>query len=297
MLIKYWAAIAALGCLWGTSFPLNALVLQELGPKSIAAFRMALGALGCWGYLALSGRLQRFTVRQMAELTAFGIFTFTLPYLFFAHALQHIASGMTGIINAATPALTVAVSHYWPGGERATLLKTLGVIAGGAGIVLLSLPLIDGGQSTALWAMALALCAPLTGAISINIVPRFRDMDKVALVAMALTGGALAVLPFALWTENVPSGLSLSGLASLSMLGFVNTAAAFIVLYGLLPKVGTANVSVSTLIAPPVSLALGIWLLGEPLLSEHLAGMTVILFGLILIDGRLLQKRRQGRVL
>lgn len=287
MPFRYWAAVAVLGCLWGTSFPLNAFLLQELDPMSIAAARMLLGALGCWGFVLLSGRLRRITLRQMAELTAFGIFTFTLPYLFFAYALQHIASGITGIINGATPALTVLVSHFWPGGERATPQKSLGVLAGFAGIAVLTLPLLGSSQATAVWAVLLALGAPLTGAISINVVRRFRRLDHVVLVAVALTGGGLAVLPFALAWESWPQALSLPGWSVLSMLGLVNTAAAFIVLYTLLPKVGAANVSVSTLIAPPVSLVLGICLLGEPLHAEHLAGMAVILFGLLLIDGRL----------
>lgn len=264
---------------------------------TVAAARMLLGALGCWAFVLISGRSIRITGRQMAELTAFGVFTFTLPYLFFAYAMQHIASGMTGIINGATPALTVLVSHFWPGGERATPQKSLGVLAGFSGIAVLSLPLLYGGQASALWAVLLALGAPVTGAISINAVRRFREMDQVVLVAAALTGGGLAVLPFALQAEVLPASLSRPGWGALMMLGLINTAAAFIALYALLPKVGAANVSVSTLIAPPVSLALGIWLLDEPLFAEHLAGMAVILFGLLLIDGRLLRVRGMRRVL
>lgn len=297
MPLKYWAAVAVLGCLWGTSFPLNALVLQELGPISVAASRMALGALGCWIFVAASGRLRGIALRQWAELAAFGVLTFAAPYLFFAFAMQHIASGLTGIINAATPAMTVLVSHFWPGGERATVQTTLGVLAGFAGIAVLSLPLLGSGQDSALWAVALALCGPVTGAVSINVVRRYREMDQVVLVAAALTGAALAVLPFALHGEDIPARLSLPVTAALSMLGLVNTAAAFIGLYILLPKIGAANVSVSTLIAPPVSLALGIWLLGEQLFSEHLAGMAVILFGLLLIDGRLFRFGRGTGVL
>jgi drug/metabolite transporter (DMT)-like permease len=276
---------------------MNAFLLQELQPMSIAAARMLLAALGCWVFVLVSGRLHHVTLRQAAELTAFGIFTFTLPYLIFAFALQHIASGMTGIINAATPALTVLVSHFWPGGERASLQKSLGVMAGFAGIVVLTVPLPGGGQATVLWAVLLALGAPLTGAISINVVRRFRKLDQVVLVAVALSGGALAVLPFALASDTWPEALSLPAGAALTMLGLINTAAAFIVLYMLLPKIGAANVSVSTLIAPPVSLALGIWLLDEPLYAEHLAGMAIILFGLLLIDGRLFKFRGKTGVL
>ena len=44
-----------------------------------------------------------------------------------------------------------------------------------------------------------------------------------------------------------------------------------------------------TLIAPVSALLLGVWILDEQLMPEHLLGMLAILFGLLLIDGRIIR--------
>ena len=75
------------------------------------------------------------------------------------------------------------------------------------------------------------------------------------------------------------------------MIGFGLTSAAFIIFYWVLPRVGPTNVTLPTLIAPASALSLGVLVLGEPLAASHLAGFGAILFGLLLIDGRLFRRR------
>jgi drug/metabolite transporter (DMT)-like permease len=198
---------------------------------------------------------------------------------------------VAGIVNATTPALAVVVSHFWPGGERATVLKSMGVFCGFLGIVLLSLPILESGQSSEVWAVLITLCAPLCYAFSVNIARSFRDMEPVVLVAIALTGSTAAIAPVALWSEGVPIITRIETWASLVMIGFVLTSAAFIAFYWVLPKVGPTNITLPTLIAPVSALFLGTWILGETLLAEHLWGMAAILLGLLLIDGRILRWR------
>ena len=70
------------------------------------------------------------------------------------HQAAGHCSSVAGIVNSPRP-LTVLVSHFWPkvlgGGEQASLLKSLGVVAGFAGIVLLSLPILRTGEGSQIW--------------------------------------------------------------------------------------------------------------------------------------------------
>lgn len=287
MALKYWAVIFGLGISWGMSFMFNAILLRELGPLSVSMGRVGLGALGCWIYVLASRKPVKITLHRACALLGFGVLSYAAPFAFYAMGQQHIASGVVGIINATTPAFAVIVSHFWPGGERATALKSLGVLCGLAGIVVLSLPVLQSGQTSELWAVLLTLCPPICYAFSVNLARAFRDMEAVVLVALALTGATLAITPLALWSEGLPVITRIETWVSLAVIGLILTAAAFIVFYWVLPKVGPTNITMVTFIAPISALMLGSWVLSERLLPEHLAGMAAILVGLLLIDGRI----------
>lgn len=293
MALKYWAVILILGIGWGMSFALNAVLLRELGPVTISFLRVALGALGCWAWVLLARRPVRLSVRRAAALTGFGVLSYAGPFAFYALGQQHVASGVAGIVNATTPAFTVAVAHFWPGGERATLHKVAGVACGLCGIVLLSLPVLGQGSGSEAWAILLILCAPVCYGFSMNIARSFGDLQPVVMAAVALTGAAAAMAPLSLWLEGVPAATRPETWAALAMIGFVLTSAAFIALYWVLPKVGPANISIPTMVAPVSAILLGTWLLEEALQPAHLAGLAAILSGLVLMDGRLFRFGRK----
>ncbi|MQY42144.1 EamA family transporter [Epibacterium sp. SM1969] len=293
MALRYWLIIIILGVGWGMSFMFNAILLREFGPFTIAAGRVGFGALGCWIYLVASGRSGRLPVKMALALAAFGALSYAAPFTFYALGQQHIASGVAGIVNATTPAFAVVVSHFWPGGERATTFKTMGVLCGVMGIVVLSLPLLQQGQGTAVWAVIITMGAPVCYAFSVNLSRMFLGIDRVAMVAWALLGGFLCQLPLVLVLEGVPQSLSVQALGSFVFIGFVLTAAAFIVFYWVLPKVGPTNITLPTMIAPASALFFGSFILREPLGWSHAMGFGLILFGLLLIDGRLFRARLQ----
>ncbi|MQQ08637.1 EamA family transporter [Epibacterium sp. SM1979] len=290
MALRYWLIIIGLGMGWGMSFTFNAVLLRELDPLSITAGRVGLGALGCWIYLVARGVNWRVPAQRAASLMAFGVLSYALPFTCYAVGQQDVASGVAGIINAMTPALTVVVAHLWPGGERATWLKSAGVLTGLVGIVVLSVPMLLDGGASAGWAILITLGAPLCYAFSVNLARSFADVDRVAMVSWALLGAALVQVPLAFLVEGAPQSLSPAAWGALAVIGFGLTSAAFIVFYWVLPRVGPTNITLPTMIAPASALFFGSYLLGEPLSISHGVGLFAILFGLLMIDGRLFRK-------
>ena len=157
--------------------------------------------------------------------------------------------------------------------------------------MILSLPILQSGEPSAIWAVLVTLGAPLCYAFSVNVARQFRDMEAVVLVAWALSGATVFILPLAIWSEGLPGALSAQAWGALAIIGFALTSAAFIAMYWVLPRVGPTNITLPTLIAPTSALTLGVLVLGEPLALSHLMGLAAILFGLLLIDGRLFRRR------
>ncbi|GAB4388425.1 DMT family transporter [Albidovulum sp.] len=290
MPLRYWALIATLGILWGSSFLFNQILLREIGPLTVSLGRVGLGALGCWAWILASGRDARLPAGTVLGLFLLGLVFFALPFALYPLSQRHIGSGVAGIVNAMTPVMVVVVSHLWPGGERANWRKALGVMAGLAGIVTLALPVLRQGVNAEFWAILTALCAPLCYGIATNLARRFRAIDPTIIAAWSLTGAALAMAPVALGLEGWPVITRAETWVSLAMIGFVLTSAAFIAFYWLLARAGATMTSTVTFIAPVSAVLLGVGVLGEALLPAHLAGMALIFLGLVVIDGRLLRR-------
>ncbi|WP_284163733.1 DMT family transporter [Frigidibacter sp. SD6-1] len=294
MPIRCWLLILTLGILWGGSFLMNAVLLRELGPLTVSLGRVGVGAMGCWAWVWISGRAARLPPRTVGGLFLLGIVFFAIPFALYPVAQRHLPSGVAGIVNAMTPVLVVIVSHLWPGGERAMAARALGVATGFAGIVLLSLPYIGAGQMPALWAILTALLAPVCYGIATNLARRFRTLDPSVLAAWSLSGAALFILPLALIFDGMPRITRAETWGALLTIGLLLTSVGFTLFYWLLARAGATATSTVTFVAPISAVALGVHVLGEPVLWQHLAGMAVIFAGLLMIDGRLVSWLRRG---
>lgn len=287
MTARDWLLILFLGAIWGCSFIFNAVLIREIGPLWVSAFRVTIGAAGCWMFLAMLGKpIPRDPVLWM-KLGALGLLSYAIPFALFPLAQAHVASGVAAIVNALTPIMTVIVSHFWIGGEKATRGKSLGVLAGFTGAVVLASPALANGGDSQLWAIGACLLATLCYALSLNITRSFKDVEPTAFASIALTGAAVVSIPAALLTEGLPVITRAETWGAALAIGLISTAFTFQIMYRILPRVGATNFSATTFIAPVSAIILGVSLLGEVILPTHILGMLAVFVGLLLIDGRL----------
>ncbi len=293
MLLRYWVLIVVLAIGWGSSFFFNEILLREIGPMMTSIGRVGLGALGCWVWILVRRERVRVTRAQVVALTIFGMFQYAIPLTVYPITQQFITSSMAGIINAMTPIMVVIVSHFWAGSEKATWNKSIGVLLGFAGIIIVVSPSFQGLGASNPWAMLATLIAPVCYAVALNLIRGLDGISRTVVTAVSLTMASLVLAPIALAIEGVPQIQLLETWLALAFIGLVLTSASFILLFWLIPKVGGTTASTITFIAPISSICLGVLLLNEVLELVHLIGFGVIFAGLIAIDGRLLRRREK----
>lgn len=296
MALRDWLWIILLGAIWGSSFLFNDILVQQLGPLWVSAGRVGTGALGSWAFFFIFRKRLPRGWRIYGQLFVLGLLNYAIPFALFPLAQEHMASGVTAIVNAMTPISTVIVSQFWPGGEKATWNKSFGVLAGFSGIAILALPALGQGGSSELWAIGAAFSATVCYAFALNYARSLAKIDASVIAAIALTGATLAAAPMAFLVHGAPHMLNLTGWAALLGSGLLATAFAFQIMYRLLPRIGATNFTVTTFLAPISAIILGVSFLGETILPTHVLGMTGIFLGLILIDGRLWRRLRPARV-
>lgn len=295
MASRDWFWIVLLGAIWGSSFIFNAVLIREIGPLWVSGLRVGIAALGCWVVLfALRKPIPR-DPRLWVQLGLLGLLAYAIPFSLFPLAQAHVASGVAAIVNALTPIMTVIVSHFWIGGERATRTRSFGVLAGFSGVAILASPALAAGGNSQIWAIGACLLATLCYATSLNITRSYKHIEPTAFAAIALSGAALATVPVAFFAEGMPVIARAETWGAALGLGLVATTLTFQVMYRILPRVGATNFSATTFIAPVSTIILGLSFLGEAIQPTHLLGMTAIFIGLLLIDGRLPRWLRQRR--
>lgn len=286
MAARYWIILFAIGAAFGGSFAFNEILLQSYGGLTVSAARVAFGASGCWVWTIATGRAVRVSMDHIPGLAVFGAFQFTAPFAVLPIAQVHISSSAAGIANAMTPVAVLLISHFWPGGERATLQKLCGAAMGLGGISLLMLKADPDSVSDARY-IGIAILAPVSYAIALNLVRKLRGIDLVAMLTWSMTFGAAIAIPLALIVDGAPAHPSLQTLGILVILGVGLTSVTFLVMYSILPTIGATNLSLLTFVAPIFAMMIGIFVLGEVLLPNQLTGAAVIFLALLVIDGRI----------
>lgn len=287
MTAKAWGAICALAVVWGGAFFFTEVLEPHLGPYAIAHLRVAIAAAGLWLLGLASGRTPSFVWIRWRDYAIAGLITFAIPFTCFAWAQTQLTGGMTAVMNAMTPIMIVVVSHFYPGGERATWLKAAGVAVGFLGVALLVAPSAEAAATGPLAAKLVALIGPFFYGIAGNYSRRFAREDPTITVTGTMTCAALWTLPVALVLDGPPGAPPLEIAWALLGLGLLSTALAFRAFYAWLPIIGATNFSIVTFLVPIAAMALGAAFLNEAITVAQIGAMGVILIGLVLVDGRL----------
>ena len=290
-----WLIVILLGVTFGSALYFNAILLRDLGPIAVSFARVGTAAVASWAFILVTRPSAIFPAHQFMPLAILGVFTFAIPLLAYPLGQQYLGAGMTGIVNAMTPAMTVAVSQFWPGGERVNALKIAGVVTGIIGIVLLMTPAMGSGGQSEIRGILIVLLAPFGFAVSFNLIRNISGVAPAVMATWAFTAGAVVVGVAMLILEGVPNVPGAQAWGQIAIVGVLLTAVTYQVAFAILPRAGALKVASITYVAPVSAVILGAVLLEEQLTMLHFAGMTVIFAGLVLIDrGRLQERVKQA---
>lgn len=291
-----WGLIAALSILWGSAFILIEIGLRSVPPNTLVFARMALAVPPLLLLLHLKGERLPRDLKRWAMLALLGLLNVVLPFILFYWGMTQISTGLASILNATTPLWGVVAAHFLTRDERATPARIVGVMFGVAGIaVMIGIDAFEG-ASTAILAQIACLVATLSYAIASIYGRRFADsgMTPLAVATGQILSSAIIMLPIALisdamWTLPMPG---MSFWLATGAIAIFSTSLAYYLYFQLLESAGASNSLLVTFLIPIVAIMLGVSVLGERVSVDQVAGVALIAVGLILLDGRVLARRR-----
>jgi drug/metabolite transporter (DMT)-like permease len=282
--------------IWGSSFLLIAMGLDTLTAGAVTFLRVGLGAVTLWlvrVYRLVSGRRPASArsfggdpiIRGDWPLIVFVSFVWVaVPFTLFPLAQQHINSAITGLLNGATPVFVAVVSVVLTR-VVPSRRQLVGIAIGFIGLVLLSLPSINDGQSQAR-GVALVLLATVCYGVAINVAaPLQRRYGAITLMSWVLGLATIWLIPIGGrgLGDNVWAARSL---VPVLVLGVVGTGAAYWIMSTLVGRVGSIRGSLITYLIPVVSLILGVLVRSDQVAPLALVGAVLITVGALLASRR-----------
>lgn len=282
MSLRGWLLFAAMSIIWGIPYLLIKIAVEGVSAPMLVFVRTAVGAVVLLP-LALSRTAWKPVLAHWRPVLVFAFFEIITAWLLLSDAERQISSSLTGLLIAASPIIAAVLDRFTGGERRLGGKRIAGLAVGLGGVAVLAGPEMTGGSAWPVSEVLLvALCyaiAPLVAARYLSDVPTL-PMTAACLGVAAAVYAAPAV---ATWPAEVPPTRVLVALGGLAV---VCTAIAFIIFFALIREVGAARALVFTYVNPAVALAAGVIVLNEPLTVWNLAGLALILCGLLLATRR-----------
>ncbi|HUR32918.1 MAG TPA: DMT family transporter [Vicinamibacterales bacterium] len=291
---REWGMFGLLGLIWGSSFLWIKVALGDapghgFAPLLLVTFRLLFGLAGLLALLAARGLSlprDRPTLRACAIV---GLVNTALPFALITWGETRIASGMAAILNGTVPLFTIVIAHFALHDEPITPARSLGLIAGFAGVVLL----MSRGLGSALgsvWGQLAVVSAAISYAGAAAYTRRsLRGLSPLVQACTTLLFAA-AYLVVAVVVLERPVALPSAPLAWLATawLGLLGSCVAYLLYFSLINAWGATRASLVTYVFPVVGLLLGIIVLGEPTDWRLLAGTAMVVAGIVIVNARAL---------
>ena len=279
--LSNWLSILARGLIWGATFMVVTLALRGYGPLTVAAARTSLGALTLGAAALISGRRARITTAHLPYLMGVGVCSTALPFFLLSWGQQQVTSAFAGLSMAAVPLFVIPLAHVFVAGERMTAARIAGFALGFAGVLVLIGPDALSDRSAALPRLA-CFGAALSYALSAIMTRRCPPIDPVALAALSLVVGSVALVPITLALEGWPALAAPQAVTAILFLGLVPTALAALLRVTVIRSAGPAFMTLTNYQVPLWSALFGALALEESLSPRFFAALALILGGLAL---------------
>ena len=294
---RAWGLMALLAVLWGAVFLSVRIALDESPPMTVVAHRVGWASVVLWAYVFARRMPLPRGARVWIGFAGMGLLNNVIPFSLMAWGQLYIPSGLTSIFNATTAIFGVLVASLLLADERLTRRKAIGVVIGFAGVVIA----IGADSLREFDITSLAQLAVLAGTFSYAFAGVWaRKMlgglaPQVAAAGM-LTASTLIMVPLAWYVEG-PIRLDLTPrtLMALAYASLGATALAYLLYYRVLTLAGSGNLMLVTLLIAPIAIVLGALVLGETLPPHAYSGFVLLALGLVIIDGRLIDRIRLPR--
>jgi len=277
-------ALYVMLCLiWGSTWLVIKVGYGGLGPFNVAALRFLIAGVVLAPIVPLFGASWPSTRTEWTLVVWIGLVLFAADYGLIYWGEQFLDSGLTSILFALLPLVTIGFAHLYVPGDRITARKLAGSVLAFVGIVALfgdRVRLDPAGLGPMLAIVGSTVCAAAAGVATkrhgANLHPASLNSPAMLIGAAALAVASLASGDGLVLPRDAPTW------SAIMYLAIAGSVATFLGYFTLLKSWSVTSLSFISVFTPAIALFLGFVFLDErPTISSG-AGAALILGGVAL---------------
>lgn len=297
---RWLPAYLALATIWGFSFYLIMIGLDSFTPVGVAFGRIVFGMVTMLVVSAIT-RTPLPPRWSWKYLFVAAILMNTIPWIMFGFGETRVTSALAGIINGATPLMTLlAILIAFPE-ERPTRDRIIGLLIGFAG-VLVVIGVWNGMESSSLIGVLALVLAITCYGISYPYVRRNlsasverEPISPISLATGLLIMGTIQTAPIAAITGITSGPITSSSFLALLALGVLGSGIAYVLNFRVIALSDATTASTVTYLTPLVAVIVGALLLQEKVSWHEPVGGLLIVLGAATAQGLTARWRQRTR--
>jgi drug/metabolite transporter (DMT)-like permease len=277
-------ALVLLGMLWGGGFLFVRIAVPAFGPVALVDARVLIAGMLLLLWVIARGELPPFW-RRWREYLVLGALNVALPFTLIAWAALTISVSLGSILMATVPLFTAPVAAIQLN-ERVSGRQAAGLVVGFIGVgILVGLRPLPFTPAFAAAVSALLGAAALYALGGVYTARRFTGASPVESTIGQQFAAFVLLLPFAL-AMPPREWPPLSAVIALLILAVFSSVLAYLLFFRLISSVGATKTATVSYLIPLFGTLWAVVVAQERVGWETLAGMLVILLGVVLATGR-----------
>ena len=273
--IILWLGLAAA---WSSSYAVIKVGVQTVDPLILVTGRMIIATVVLLGtFSALGHRLSRHP-SDWVSYAVTGMLGSVIPFLLIAYGEQTVDSALAAILMGFTPVATATLAASLLPDERLTAQIVVGLVGALCGVVLLVGPHTLTYLGEQVGGQAAVLAATICYAASTVYIRRYVKRPPLELAAGSSLVGATGLIAAAsiLGANTDSIEFTTTSLGAIIYLGLISTAAANLIYFYLVPRLGATRMSQVNFAVPVGGALLGLIVLGEALELRQTIALAII---------------------
>ncbi|MCE1201367.1 MAG: DMT family transporter [Bacteroidia bacterium] len=273
---------------WGMSYLWSKKVFEFIDPASTVFFRLIISTIFLFLLLVVRKQIPRLNKEQIKLLAVAALFN---PFLYFLsenYGLKHVSPTLSSVIIAMIPVFMPLVAFFTLR-ERVSLINIIGLFVSFSGVLIM---VVDRSFNLSASPLGLALLFMAVGSALVHgiILRKLTfSMEPLAIIAIENSIGVIYLIPFLFFTGGAQAFvLPLNGelLINLLALGIFASSAAYVFYAATVKQFGITRANFYANLIPVFTAFFSWLLLGEIIGLDKLAGITLVISGVVLAQKR-----------
>ena len=284
-----WLLFVLLGFMWGSSYLFIKIGVDAgLPPFTLITLRLGIGFMLLATVVLIAREALPRDPKTYLHLIVMGAVNIAIPFSLITWAELTVDSALASILNAAVPLFVIVIAAIFLRDERITLNRLAGLAVGFVGVaILVGFNPADIARNDAAGEIAL-VGSTISYACGAVYARRNIHGLRPMIPALFQVGFALVmvlVLAF-VFERPLQVGMTPTAMLAVIWLGVLGSGVAYLVFFRILGRWGATRTSMVAYLLPVYGIALGGFVLNEPIDIRLLIGTALIIGGVALVNSK-----------